>query len=205
MNRLTIIGASGHGKVVADIARLKGYSEIAFLDDARGLSEVSGYPVLGRVSAYPDRMQDDFIVAIGDAATRRRIQEELAGEGAKLVTLMHPSAVVAKDVEMGAGSVVMAGAVVNPSVKIGRGCIVNTCASVDHDCAVGDFAHVSVGAHLAGGVAIGDGTWIGIGAVVNNCLSICPNCVVGAGAVVISDINDSGTYVGVPARLVSRK
>lgn len=205
MNRLTIIGASGHGKVVADIARLNGYGEIAFLDDAPGLSEVSGHPVLGPVSAYPGRMQDDFIVAIGDAATRCRIQEELTGAGAKLITLVHPSAVVAKDAKMGAGSVVMAGAVVNPSAKIGRGCIVNTCASVDHDCAVGDFAHVSVGAHLAGGVAIGDGTWIGIGAVVNNCLSICPNCMVGAGSVVISDIDDAGTYVGVPARLVSRK
>lgn len=204
MNRLTIIGASGHGKVVADIARLKGYSEIVFLDDAPGLSEVSGYPVLGRVSAYPDRMQDDFIVAIGDAATRRRIQEELAGAGAKLVTLMHPSAVVAKDVEMGAGSVVMAGAVVNPSVKIGRGCIVNTCASIDHDCNIDDFVHISVGAHLAGAVSVGGGTWIGIGAVVNNNISICSDCMIGAGAVVVDDTDMPGVYVGVPAKLKKR-
>lgn len=202
MNRLIIVGASGHGKVVADIARRNGYSDIAFLDDAPGLEEVSGYPVLGAVSMCSEFLQDDFFVAIGNSDIRRRIQDEITSSGARLVTLIHPSAVVAQDVAIGEGSAVMAGAVINPSVRIGRGCIVNTSASVDHDCAVGDFVHISVGAHLAGTVSIGDGTWIGIGAVVSNNISICQGCMIGAGAVVVKDIQGPGTYIGIPARLM---
>ena len=203
MNRLVIVGAGGHGKVVADIARLCGYGDIAFLDDAPGLAQVLGYQVLGPVSSLSMYPQDDFVVAIGKAAARRRIQDELVHKGARLVTLVHPSAVVAQGVKMGVGSVVMAGAVINPSAKVGCGCIVNTSASIDHDCDIGDYAHISVGAHLAGSVPVGDGSWIGIGTVVSNNVSVCPDCVVGAGAVVVRDVTVPGTYVGVPARLVS--
>lgn len=202
MNRLIIIGASGHGKVVADIARLSGYTDIAFLDDAPGIEEVSGYPVLGAVSMCPEFLQDDFFVAIGNSDIRRRIQDEITSSGARLVTLIHPSAVVAQDVAIGEGSAVMAGAVINPSVRIGRGCIVNTSASVDHDCVIGDFSHISVGAHLAGSACIESGCWIGIGAVVSNNLSVCVDTTVGAGAVVTRNIDTPGTYVGVPARCI---
>ena len=202
MNRLVIIGASGHGKVVADIARLNGYTDIVFLDDAPGLEEVSGYPVLGPVSAFSDFLQDDFFVAIGNSAIRNRIQNKIASPGARLITLIHPSAVVANDVSIGKGTAVMAGAVINPSTWIGRGCIVNTSASVDHDCVIGDFSHISVGAHLAGSVAVSKRTWIGIGAVVNNNLSICPDVVIGAGATVVRSIDVPGTYVGVPAKMI---
>ena len=99
----------------------------------------------------------------------------------------------------------MAGAVINSDTKIGKGCIVNTGASVDHDGIVDDFVHISVGAHVAGTVRIGLKTWIGAGATVLNNLSICNNCMVGAGAVVIEDIDEKGTYIGVPAkRLIKR-
>lgn len=201
MNRLVIIGAGGHGKVVADIAHLNGYEDIVFLDDNPGLSEVDGYRVVGPVSSFGRHGSCDFVVAVGDAGVRSRIQTRLEDAGECVVTLVHPSAVVAGDAEIGAGSVVMAGAVINPSASLGRGCIINTGATVDHDCAVGDFAHVSVGAHLAGAVSVGDGTWVGIGAVVSNNISICPGCVIGAGAAVVRNINVPGTYVGVPAKL----
>lgn len=201
MNRLVIIGASGHGKVVADIAHLNGYEDIVFLDDNPGLSEVDGHRVAGQVSSFDRHENCDFVVAVGDVSVRSRIQARLEDAGERVVTLVHPSAVVAGDVAIGAGSVVMAGAVVNPSASLGRGCIINTGATVDHDCTVGDFVHVSVGAHLAGAVSVGDGTWVGIGAVVSNNISICPGCVVGAGAVVVRDIEVPGTYVGVPAKL----
>lgn len=204
MNSLIIVGASGHGKVVADIARRNGYSDIAFLDDAPGLMQVSSYQVLGAVPQFEEYLQSDFVVAIGNAAIRRRIQDELTHAGAKFVTLIHPSAIITEDVVIGAGSVVMAGAVINPSARIGRGCIVNTSASIDHDCIVGNFAHVSVGAHLAGTVSVGDGTWVGIGSVVSNNISICSDCMIGAGAVVVKDIQKPGTYIGVPARLHAR-
>ncbi|OUO57995.1 acetyltransferase [Collinsella sp. An271] len=199
MNKLVIIGASGHGKVVADIARLNGYEDIVFLDDALDLTMVSGYWVAGPVSSFPKFADCDFVIAIGDAEVRRRIQSQLQSVGISIITLVHPSAVVAGNVRIGAGSVVMAGSVINPFASIGEGCIVNTGATIDHDCKVGDYVHVSVGAHLAGAVTVGNGTWIGIGAVVSNNLSICPSCIIGAGAVVVKDVVAAGTYVGVPA------
>ena len=199
--RLLIIGASGHGKVIADIAVNYGYRDIAFLDDADGVTECAGFPVVGKISdAASSSSGAVFIVAIGNAGVRKKIQNEIDGP---IATLIHPAAVIGKGVEIGEGSVVMAGAVINPYARFGEGCIVNTCASVDHDCVVGDYAHISVGAHLAGNVHVGNGTWVGIGATVSNNVAICPDCTIGAGAVVVRDITEPGTYVGVPARRIS--
>lgn len=200
--RLVIIGSGGHGKVIADLAKLNGYREIVFLDDDINKKTCGTYPVVGTskdVSRYTDW---DFVVAIGNNAVRRRVQTGLIEQGLTVVSLIHPNAVVAEDVQIGEGTVVMAGAVVNPASVIGRGCIINTCASVDHDNCIGDFVHISVGSHLAGTVQIGAETMIGAGAVVSNNIRICGGCMIGAGAVVVRNIEESGTYVGVPARKI---
>lgn len=202
MRRLAIIGASGHGKVIADIARRIGYCEIVFFDDDESIRECGGYPVIGK-SSEAGTIDADIIVGIGNAGIRKRIQESIPDE--KLVTLIHPNAVVAEDVVIGKGAVVMAGAVINPGVRIGHGCIINTCSSVDHDCEVGDYVHIAVGSHLCGNVFVGSGTWIGAGATVSNNVSICSDCMIGAGAVIVDDIRESGTYVGVPARRINMK
>ena len=202
MGKLAIIGASGHGKVVADIARRNGYKEIVFLDDNDSIHECGGYPVIGK-SSEAGTIDADVIIGIGNADVRKQIQESIPDE--KMVTLIHPDAVIAEDVVIGKGTVVMAGAVINPGVRIGKGCIINTCSSVDHDCDVGDYVHIAVGSHLCGTVSVGDGTWIGAGATVSNNISICPDCMIGAGAVVVNDIQESGTYVGVPARRIDMK
>lgn len=204
MKRLVIIGASGHGKVVADIAEKLGYQEILFLDDHSYGSTHAGYPVAGQVSCFREYSGYEFVVAIGNAAVRSRIQAQLMKEGLTMAVLVHPMATLAKGVSVGAGSVIMAGAVVNSDVVIGQGCIVNTCASVDHDCVVEDYAHVSVGAHLAGTVLLGRKSWVGVGATVSNNIRICEDCMIGAGAVVVKNIDAPGTYVGVPARLLSK-
>ena len=196
MNRLIIIGASGHGKVIADIAFKNGYEDIVFLDDNERITKCAGFPVIGKTAQAPD-MDGDKIVAIGNAKIRERIQNQI-----ETITLIHPDAVISRRVEIGQGSVVMAGAVINSDVVIGKGCIVNTCASIDHDCKIGDYVHVSVGTHVAGTCVIEKGTWIGAGAVVSNNVRICGDCMIGAGAVVIKDIDEVGTYVGVPARNV---
>ena len=195
VKRLVIIGASGHGKVIADIAVKNGYEDIVFLDDDESIKECTGFPVVGK-SCEATRMLGDKIVAIGNAKIRERIQEGLND----VVTLIHPDAVVSRRVEIGAGSVVMAGAVINSDTVIGKGCIINTGASVDHDCKIADYVHVSVGSHLSGTVHVGERTWIGAGATVSNNVNICGDCMIGAGTVVIKDINEAGTYVGVPAR-----
>lgn len=197
LNRLVIIGASGHGKVIADIAVKCGYQDIVFLDDNEKVKECAGFPVIGKVSDAVT-MNDDKIVAIGNAEIRQKIQNQLSN----LVTLIHPSAVVSRRVKIGEGTVIMAGAVINSDVVIGKGCIINTGASVDHDCKIGDFVHVSVGAHVAGTASIGRNTWVGAGATVSNNVSICDHCMIGAGAVVVNDVVNSGTYVGVPVRKI---
>lgn len=195
MKKLIIIGASGHGKVIADIAVRNGYEDIVFLDDDENAQECAGFPVIGKTLKAKE-MDGDKIVAIGNAKIRERIQEELRG----VITLIHPDAVISRRVEIGEGSVVMAGAVINTDAVIGKGCIINTAASVDHDCILGEYVHVSVGSHLSGTVNVGKGTWIGAGATVSNNVNICGDCMIGAGTVVIKDIEKSGTYVGVPAR-----
>lgn len=192
MNRLTIIGASGHGKVVADIAGLNGYTDIVFLDDNENAESCGGYKVIGKTSSP---VEGDIFVAIGNPTVRKRFSE-----GRNLVTLIHPHAVIAGDAVIGDGTVVMAGAVINPGAKIGKGAIINTCSSVDHDCVVGDYCHIAVGAHLCGTVNVGESAWIGAGATVSNNVSICSDCTIGAGCVVVKDITEPGTYVGVPAR-----
>lgn len=199
MRKLAIIGASGHGKVVADIARRNGYKEIVFLDDNDSIHECGGYPVIGK-SSEAGTIDTDVIIGIGNAGVRKQIQKSISDE--KLVTLIHPDAVVAEDVAIGKGTVVMAGAVINPGVRIGKGCIINTCSSVDHDCIVEDFVHVAVGSHLCGTVNVGTGTWIGAGVTAINNIFICPDCMIGAGTVIVNDIWESGTYVGVPARRI---
>ncbi|MBR7188405.1 MAG: NeuD/PglB/VioB family sugar acetyltransferase, partial [Clostridia bacterium] len=158
--KLTIIGASGHGKVAADIAKLNGYDIIEFLDDDIRLTSCGGYPVVGRTSAS---VEGEVFIAIGNPAVRKRLSCNR-----KPITLIHPNAVISEDVIIGDGTIVMAGTVINPGAKIGRGCIINTSSSIDHDCRIDDFVHIAVGAHLCGTVIVGSNTWIGAGATVCN-------------------------------------
>lgn len=195
--KLSILGASGHGKVVAEIARLAGYTEIVFYDDNPALTECGGWPVAGGVDQCDPREAPVF-VAIGNASVRKRLMERFSE--AEMPVLIHPSAVVAAGVSIGRGSVLMPGAVINPGSSLGEGVIVNTCASVDHDCLISNYVHVAVGAHLCGLIQVRDMTWIGAGAIVSNGISICEDCMIGAGAIVIRDITQPGTYIGVPAK-----
>ena len=197
--KLTIIGASGHGRVVADVARLNGYDEIEFLDDDVSRINCGKWPVSGAVNKAA-KVENDLFVAIGSADVRERIMEHFKEK--HFPVLIHPAATVAEDVEIGWGSVVMAGAVINSAAKIGKGCIINTLSSVDHDCVIGNYTHISVGAHLGGTVVVGNKTWISIGANVINNVSICDDCTIGAGAAVIRNIGRPGTYVGIPARMI---
>lgn len=195
--KLAIIGASGHGKVIADLAEKNGYSEIEFYDDDESVLKCGKWPVVGR-SELAASSGGDIFIGVGNAAIRKQLMDRF--RGCRFPVLIHPSAVVADDVTIGEGSAVMAGAVINPGTKLGRGVIINTCSSVDHDCTIGDFVHVSVGAHLCGTVAVGERTWIAVGVSVVNNVSICADCMIGAGAVVVNSIEHPGVYLGVPAK-----
>ena len=199
MKKIVLIGASGHGKVVADIARLNGYEDISFLDDNEDNSVCGKYSVVGKTDCYKD-FDCDFFVSIGNARVRKHIMEKLICDEKSLPVLIHPNSIIAEDVSIDVGTVVMAGIVINSGTSIGKGCIINTCSSVDHDNSIGDYVHIAVGAHLCGTVKVGNDTWIGAGATLINNISIFDGCVIGAGAVIIDDINERGTYVGVPAK-----
>jgi sugar O-acyltransferase (sialic acid O-acetyltransferase NeuD family) len=203
-DKLLIIGASGHGKVVADIAiKMNKWQSIAFLDDDESFKTSMGLEVIGKTAdalIYKD--EADFFVAIGSNAIREKIQEKLTNERLNVVSLIHPSAVLGNDVEIGIGTAVMAGVVINSSSRIGKGCIINTSASLDHDNVIEDYAHISPGVNMAGTVKVGKRSWLGIGSVVSNNVNICSGCKVGAGAVVVKDITEPGTYVGVPVRKI---
>jgi sugar O-acyltransferase (sialic acid O-acetyltransferase NeuD family) len=203
-NKLIIIGAGGHGRVIADIAiKTNMWEGIYFLDDDESITQAMGIKVIGKASDW-DQYKDrhSVFVAMGDNDTRKKWQERLAAADADIPTLIHPSAVIGHGVEIGAGTAVMAGVAVNCGSVIGKGCIINTGTTIDHDNAIGDYVHLSPGVHLAGTVTVGKGTWLGTGSVVINNISIAGNCVIGAGTVVISDIKESGTFVGVPARRI---
>jgi len=201
-DRLLIIGAGGHGKVVADIAlKMDRWDYIAFLDDNDDIKTSMGIEVIGKSADMFRYIKDyDIFVAIGNNETRKVIQEKLEVEGASIPVLIHPEAVIGREVEIGVGTVIMAGVVVNCCTTIGKGCIINTGATIDHDNLIEDYVHISPGVHTAGAVRIGKGTWLGIGSIVSNNITITSGCTIGAGAVVVKNIGKSGTYVGIPAR-----
>lgn len=206
-SKLIIIGAKGHGKVCGDIAlKMKQWHDIFYLSDDATVTSCLGCEVIGKTDDAPRHLIDtDFFVAIGNNEQRKVVFEKIRQLNAKLVTLIHPSAVIGLDVTIGAGTVLMAGTIINSSTQIGQGCIINTGSSIDHDCALEDFVHVSPGVHLAGTVHIGMGSWLGIGSTISNNVTICDHCIIGAGGVVLKDINQAGTYVGFPVKMLQKE
>lgn len=205
--RLAILGASGHGKVVADTALQAGWAEVAFFDDAwPELAHNSVWEVVGDTASLLQNMADFDGIAVGIGNNRIRLAKtrELIAAEAKLATIVHPSAVVSPLAELGPGSVVFAGAVVQVDSRLGEACIINTNASVDHDCVLGDGVHICPGANLAGLVQVGEASWVGIGASVKQLVRIGRDVMVGAGAAVVADVADADSVVGVPARPIAQ-
>ena len=201
MNSLLIVGAGGHGKVVCDLAK-NYFSEIIIADDGKVGSEVLGCKVKFSVEDALNNEKCDFIIAIGNNETRKKLFLKFIEKGFTPVTLVHPSAIIGEEVEIGRGTVVFANAVINPQAKIGVGCIINTSALIEHDCEIGEFTHICPAAKMAGTVKIGQECFIGIGSVIVNNISVESRITVGAGTVVVKDLIDAGTYVGNPAKKI---
>lgn len=203
-HELIIIGAGGHGRVVADAARCSGvWTKIVFVDDQYAESKWSGdVEIIAPLDQLPSLAgtRCHAIVAIGDNRLRLDLQGRLKNMGFTLATIIHPSAQIARDVNIGHGSVLLANSVVNVGAVLGESVIINTAATVDHNGRIGDGVHLSPGVNLAGNVVIGEGAWLGIGAAVVNDCAIGRFATVGAGAVVINDIPDAATAVGIPAK-----
>lgn len=200
MHNVIVIGAGGHGKVIADIILQSGDEVVGFLDDHPTLGRtVLGRPVLGTIAEAGRYLAHgcEFVLAIGNNEIRRSLARRLI---LPYYTAVHPRAIIASEVSLGVGTVVMAGAIVNPGAVIGRHCILNSGCIVEHDNQIADYVHICPGVALAGTVSVGEATQIGVGSTVRNNVSIAAGCQLGAGTVVVKDIAKAGVYVGAPAR-----
>lgn len=204
---IIIVGAGGHGKVLAEALRASSVPVCGFVeaDSNRHGGVVLAVPVLGGddivFHSSPDSVR--LINGVGSTAdpTRRRaVYEKFAARGFRFESVIHPTAVIAPDVMLGEGAQIMAGAIIQPGCSIGVDVIVNTGARIDHDCIVGDHAHIAPGAILCGNVEVGKGTHIGAGATIIQDTNIGTGALVAAGGVVVENIPAGGKAAGVPAR-----
>ena len=203
--KVVIIGAGGHAKVIADIIIKSGDEVVGFLDDnkEKGTKIIGDYEVIGDLNnRFTIALNNDyeFIIAIGDNQRRKEIVKKSLN--IKYYTAIHPTAITGMQVNIGEGTVIMANTCINPNTNIGKHCIINTGSVVEHDNCLDDYIHVSPNATLCGTAKVGEATHIGAGSVIKNNITITDNCIIGAGAVVVKDIEESGTYVGVPAKII---
>jgi sugar O-acyltransferase (sialic acid O-acetyltransferase NeuD family) len=206
---VVIYGASGHGKVIADIVEKSGGTVLAWVDDNKNLWNKTfyRYPVWGGGSYLLKAAEDSIfsvIIGIGDNHLRYKIQQNLEREKLSFAAAVHPSAQLGSDVTIGEGTVIMANSVINPGTRVGNHCIVNTAVSIDHDCVIGDFVHLSPGAHLGGSVQVGHSSWIGLGASIINKIYIAEHTIIGAGSVVIHNVDAYTVVAGNPAAFLRK-
>jgi len=213
MKELVMVGGGGHAKVLLEILlRSKAYKIVGLTDPKAELihQKVLGVPVMGNDQVLPELRRVGVkyaFVGIGSVgrnfARRAATYEKLKRLGFKLPNIIHPTAVIAQGVRLGAGNAILAKAIINAGVCLGNNTIINSGAIIEHDCMIADHVHVATGAMLAGGVEIGEASHIGIGAIIKQGVRIGKNVVVGAGAVVIEDVPEGLTVVGLPARALS--
>ena len=210
--QLILVGGGGHCKSVIDVATSIGRPIMGILDNALNINDiVAGVPVIGRdenieslIAKYGDSIE--FLITIGQiksSSIRTRIADTIKALGGSFAEpLIAPTTHITIGTKIGRGTVVMHNAVINTDSEIGENTIINTGAIVEHDCTVGDFVHISTGAIVNGMSCIGNNCFIGSHATIANVVTIASNIVVGAGSVVVKDINETGTYCGVPAKRI---
>jgi len=208
-NRLPIVifGCGGHVRVVADALKVARATLAGFLDDRPPASLVNSIPVIGGRSCLeqPEFLKNyAILIAIGEVRLRRQLALLVLERGGRLAKAIHPSAIIASDVSIGQGTVVMAGVVINTGSRIGRFAIVNTGATVDHDNVVEDGVHICPGCHLAGNVICRTDAFIGTGTSIIPRIQIGARAVIGAGAAVISDVPPDVMATGCPAVIKRR-
>jgi sugar O-acyltransferase (sialic acid O-acetyltransferase NeuD family) len=199
MSKVYLYGASGHGKVIAEILEQNGDTIQGIFDDDPAVTGLLDYPSLGEFDAAKLSSNERVIISIGNNGNRRKVALRL---NVPFATAVHPSASISKRSTVGEGSVVMAGVSINAGVRIGEHVILNTNCSVDHDCELGNFVHVSPNVALAGNVKVGEGTHLGIGSCVIQGIIIGKWATIGAGTVVITDVPDNAVIVGNPGRII---
>jgi sugar O-acyltransferase (sialic acid O-acetyltransferase NeuD family) len=196
-NSICLIGAGGHGAVIKEILDENSSNIVCFIDANFSINECLGVNVIHEETELNDIDAVSFVISVGSNQSRKTIANQ---HPRQYINAIHPSSVISKSLTIGVGNAVMAGVCINARTKLGNHCIVNTNATVDHDCVLEDFVHISPGAQLGGNVYVGEGAHIGIGASIKPGVKIGKWSVVGAGAVVVNDVPDGVTVVGIPAK-----
>lgn len=199
MSKLAVYGASGHGKVVADIARRNGYKDILFIDD--GDNEFIDFDTF--TQEFTNILH--IALGIGDNKIRSHVYDKIKEAGYEVITLIDPSAIISPSVKIEIGTVVMPGVIINADTHIAQGSIINSGAVIEHDIELGAYTHISPNVTLAGGIKIGSFTHIGIGSSIIQNITIGDNVIVGAGSVVVKNIENSLVVVGNPASKIKLK
>lgn len=207
---LLVVGAGGHARAVLEAIRAEGRCSVVGLVDSfqPAGAERLGHPLLGGEADIPRLLDelgcDRVALAIGDnfqrAALWARIQQ--AAPHAQLTGAIHPSAMVAPDVAVGAGTLILPGALIISGARLGQGCLVNTGASLDHDGEMADWSSLAPGVVTGGRVRIGARTSVGLGARIIQGVAVGTDSVIGAGALVLSDLPDRVVAYGTPARVI---
>lgn len=209
MEKVIIVGAGGHAKVIVDILQKNGEYEVAGFIDRAGAKGFWGIPVVGTDETIGQVCREMAIkyafVALGSGRLREKVSKNALNEGLQLINVVSGDAIVSDRVRWGKGVAVMPGAVINADVEIGDGCIINTNASVDHDGKIGDYTHIAPGSAVSGYVTIGRQCLLGTGCRVIDRITIGDDTVVGSGAAVIRNIEGGSVVVGVPAKSIRRR
>lgn len=202
-----VVGAGGHGAVVADALLAEGRTVLGFVDaNPEAVSALPGLGLLGSDESLDPEAGYDLANGIGgtgaggDPGQRRRVQVRLEARGFHFTGVRHPSAFVASHVAVADGVQLLARSVVQTGARIETGVIINTGVIIEHGCRIGAFTHCASGAILCGDVEVGEGSHVGAGAVIRQGVRLEPGVVVGAGAVVLEAGAGEGMLIGVPAR-----
>lgn len=208
-DKIVVIGGGGHAKVIINTLKKLGNFEILGYTDLIDNGLILGIRYLGTDNVL-SKIIEDFpnckavigISGVTISDKRRVIYSMLKELGFDLPIIISPTALVNEDTSIGEGTVILSGAYVKVDAVLGKCVIVNTGSIIEHDCKLGDFVNVTAGAIVGGGVEIGDNSMVGVGAKIIQYKKITKNCLIGAGTVVIRNINEEGTYFGVPAKKI---
>jgi sugar O-acyltransferase (sialic acid O-acetyltransferase NeuD family) len=210
---IAIFGAGGFGLEVAMLIEhmnrsVPSWELIGFVDDGESTGTIiNGYPVLGGINVLNQWDKDlCLVLAIGLPRTKKQVLSKIKNKRISYPVLIHPSVVMGnnKYLNIGEGSILCAGTVITTNIVIGRHVILNLSCTVGHQCDIGDFSSFMPTCNISGEVRIGEGNFWGTGAKIINRKTVGNNVIVGAGAVIVDDVLDNVTVVGVPAKVIRR-
>lgn len=205
MDKVIILGASGHARSVIDIILQNNEYEVHGLIAGDKEPGFWGIDVVGQDSDLQKFYNEGIFyafVAIGNNAIREKTSNRLKNIGYQLINVISKYAVISPRAKLETGIVIMPGAIVNAEVHIQEGCIINTNASIDHDDVIGQYSHIAPGCAISGYSKVGRKCFMGTGSSVIDSIIIEDEVTIGAGTVVIKNVLKGTKVVGVPGRII---